>query len=247
MAQEGKLGRNRIAHELSLSQGSVSNILKVWRDGNFDILTLAKPIATEPSLEEQMAEKEIELAELSMNIDSEMLHLEELKKSAEDFAVIKAEMAAAGIGGPDSPKFINVLRTFKECGYSTSRILEASAEVMELEDARENIKQQKQEIEKEREVLDRKLEEIDDPYAFQTVINTLGINLDQLKSAITHLISLEQMGIGVEQIVGICRNLHQNQICRQQWERGSEWNTQGYRSTNNGSVSQEYGYGSPGD
>ena len=38
-------------------------------------------------------------------------------------------------------------------------------------------------LNKQQEILDRKLEEIDDPYTFQTVINTLGINLDQLKSA----------------------------------------------------------------
>jgi len=34
-------------------------------------------------------------------------------------------------------------------------------------------------LNKQQEILDRKLEEIDDPYTFQTVINTLGINLDQ--------------------------------------------------------------------
>jgi len=42
------------------------------------------------------------------------------------------------------------------------------------------------------------------------------------------------MGIGVEQIVGICRNLRQNQIRRQQWERGQEWNAQYMNQRNNG-------------
>ena len=89
---------------------------------------------------------------------------------------------------------------------------------------------------------------LDDPYAFQIVINTLGINLDQLKSAITHLISLEQMGIGVEQIVGICRNLRQYQIRRQQWERGQEWNAQYMNQRNNGhgGQGQNQGYNNYG-
>src|SRR5215831_17399142 len=159
MARQGK-GRNEIAYELSLSDirvssGSVSNILKEWRNGNSDITTLTKPIATEPSLEGQISEKEIELAELRTNMDAEELHLEELKKSAEDFAIIKAEMAAgAGIRGPDSAKFSSVIQAFEECGYSSTKIMEVFAEIIDIKDAREDVKRKQKEVEEQREVLD---------------------------------------------------------------------------------------------
>ena len=236
MAQEGKLGRNRIAHELSLSQGSVSNILKVWRDGNFDIITLAKPIATEPSLEGQISEKEIELAELRMNIDAEELHLEELKKSAEDFAVIKAEMAAAGIGGPDSAKFSSVIQAFKECGYSPTKIMEVFAEIIDIKDAREDVKRKQKEVEEQREILDRKLE-------------ALGFgDMEKLTQTVAALTTLSQYGIDCDKIISISTNLSNYQLRRQQWERkarGDEWNAQGYANDNNGhqqGYNYNYGY-----
>src|SRR5262249_39179532 len=146
----------------------------------------------------ELSQLEIEVAELRKDIDFENNTLEELKKMTQDFAVVKAEMAKVGIGGPDSAQFVNVIHEFRKYGYSPTKIMKVFAEIIDIKHAREELKRQRKEVEEQREVLDRKLEEIDDPYAFQIVINTLGINLDQLKSAITHLISLEQMGIGVE-------------------------------------------------
>ena len=212
MARQGK-GRNEIAYELSLSDirvssGSVSNILKEWRNGNSDITTLTKPIATEPSLEGQISEKEIELAELRMNIDAEELHLEELKKSAEDFAVIKAEMAAAaGIGGPDSAKFSSVIQAFKECGYSPTKIMEVFAEIIDIKDAREDVKRKQKEVEEQREVLDRRLEE-------------MGFgDLEKLTQTVAALTTLSQYGIDCDKIISISTNLSNYQLRRQQWER----------------------------
>jgi|SRR5215469_2318247 len=65
-----------------------------------------------------------------MSIDSERLRLEELKKAAQDFAVVKSEM-----GGPDSVQFINVIRIFQKYGYSPSKIMEAFAEVIEIRES----------------------------------------------------------------------------------------------------------------
>lgn len=131
---------------------------------------------------------EVELAEIRKEIDSEKSYLNELKKSTDNFAVIRQEMAAGGISGPDGS---SVIQVFKEFGYSTSRILEASAKVMELKDISEKIKQQKQEID----------EQTDNNRHLETMLGTLGLGIDQLKSAITSLMTLEQMGVSLDQIV----------------------------------------------
>ena len=111
--------------------------------------------------------------------------------------------------------------------------MEAFAEVIEIRDAREDIKQQKKEIEEQREILDRRLEEIG-----------LG-DFDRLRQVVVALMTLEQMGIGVEQIVSIVHNMGLEQTRRQERKPRAGWDTAGYINENNGH-SQEYGYNDQG-
>jgi len=137
---------------------------------------------------------------------------------AQDFTGVKQEMAAAGMGGPDSIQFINVIRAFREYGYSPSKILNAFAEV---EEAREDIKQQKQE---QRQVLDIRLED-------------LGFgDFEKLTQTVAALIMLAQYGIDCDKIISISQNLRQHREERRTL-------TDAYSGSDNNGGRYGYGYG----
>ena len=192
----------------------------------------------EKSVNQKRAEKdslEIEIAELRRDIDSEKLQLEELQRAAQDFDMVKQEMARCGIS--DSSRLLNTVAIFKKYNYSPNAIMNAFAEVQDVIAEKKSIKQLKREIDEQKEVIDRRLEE-------------LGFgDFDKLKEILLSLMTLESFGIGVEQIVGISRNLHQHQIRRQQWRPSSSqgWDAGFINDSNgHGSWSQEYGYNGNG-
>lgn len=151
-----------------------------------------------------------------------------MKKAVEDFDIVKKEMAKAGIE-PDSPRFLNVITAFKKYNYNCGDILLAFAEIIDINKASEKIKRERQEINKQKQTLDRRLEETNNERAFQTILNTLGIGLGQLKEMLISLMSLEQQGVPLDQIVTLSRTLYQNR--QKQWERRGR---DGYKSNNNG-------------
>ena len=233
MAQKGN-GRNQIVYELSLanikvSSGSVSNILKEWKNQSvivdsieikndqmletssscpktnetFTSNTQVPEQQQQSELEEQMKTKRDELSQLEI----EELHLEELKRMAQDFAVVKQEMIEADMGGPDSAQFVNVIHEFRKYGYSPTKIMKVFAEIIDIKHAREELKRQRKEVEEQREVLDRKLEE-------------MGFgDLEKLTQTVAVLTTLSQYGIDCDKIISISTNLSNYQLRRQQWER----------------------------
>ena len=135
----------------------------------------------------------------------------------QDFTAVKAEMAAVGLGdggGLDVSQVRNVIRAFQKYGYSLSKILNAFAEVIEIKDAREDIKQQKQEIEEQRKVLDRRLED-------------LGFgDFEKPTQTVAALMTLTQYGIGFDKIISISQGLRRQQ---------QQWGMQEHASNLNGS------------
>lgn len=137
-------------------------------------------------------------------------------------------MASCGISGPDSIQFRNVIDEFRKYGYSASKIMEAFVEVIEINDARDEIRRQKQEIEEQREILDKNLEEIG-----------FG-DMEQLKQVVASLITLAGYGILQEKIISICRNLYSNtNRLNNNWSRPGNWDA-GFVNDNNGHGSQGY-------
>jgi hypothetical protein len=270
---EGK-GRNEIAESAGVkeyaSSGTVSSVIKKYQDQNLSKsdgtapshpslktvahetfakskqvhelqtpettvdLTIEQSIELEKSVNQKRAEKdslEIEIAELRRDIDSEKLQLEELQKAAQDFDAVKQELARCGISDPS--RLHNTVAIFKKYNYSPNAIMNAFAEVQDVIAEKKSIQQLKREIDEQKEVLDRRLEE-------------LGFgDFDKLKEILVSLMTLESFGIGVEEIVGISRNLHQHQIRRQQWGPSSSqgWDDAGFINDSNGhgSWGQEYG------
>jgi len=292
------MGRNQIAKDLDISQGSVSNILGAFKRGveegeyesirefvihckkegfssiadfkqalriksylerlgldvrdkedaieNFisslaiqpdpaKLIEVAGRLANSNSdlpldeLEEQINTKRAERDVLETQKEALLTEIEERrrtldadKKAAEDFLVVKEEMDKCGISGPDSTRFLSVIHTFQKYGYDPSKIMNAFAEVIEVQD----INRLKLEVENNQHVLDTRLEELG-----------LG-DFEQLRQVIAALMTLENFGISQEKIIGLCRNLDLSRLRRQEWQRGREWGN--WTQENNGG--QEYGY-----
>jgi hypothetical protein len=134
------------------------------------------------------AEKEI----LQKEIEEERKTLKELKKMAEDFLMAKGEMNKCGISGSDPSRFLNVIRTFQKYKYDCSKIINAFTEALEVVD----IKRLKEETDQQQNFINIKLEELG-----------LG-DFSQLKQVVISLMTLESMGMSLDQIVGLARNLH---------------------------------------
>ena len=62
-----------------------------------------------------------------------------------------------------------------------------------MDEQKEEIAQQQQEIDKQKKVLERRLEETNNERAFRTIINTLGIGPEEVKRILIREMSSEQM------------------------------------------------------
>jgi len=102
-------------------------------------------------------------------------------------------MAAAGMGGPDSIQFMNVIRAFQKYGYSTSKIMGVFAEIIDVEDAREEIKEEKRLLEEQRKV--------------HGGPSDLGFDFDfeKFTQTLAALMTLAQYGVDCDKIISISR------------------------------------------
>jgi len=111
-----------------------------------------------------------------------------------------------------------VIQAFKECGYSPTKIMEVFAEIIDIKDAREDVKRKQKEVEEQQEILDRKLE-------------ALGFgDMEKLTQTVAALTTLSQYGIDCDKIISISTNLSNYQLRR---KARDGWNAQGYVNDNN--------------
>jgi len=88
----------------------------------------------------------------------------------------------------------------------------------------------KLEIDEQKKVIEEKLEQ-------------LGFgDFQKLRSSIAAVITLDELGISQEKIIGICRNLYSDSNrFRKDWSRSRNWDA-GFVNDNNGHFDQGYGY-----
>jgi hypothetical protein len=165
-----------------------------------DTHQLQANIETITNIEER---RQVEMSALEeqykiLQIQKEQL-LIEIEEGRKILDALKDEMSRCGIESTDSPRFLNVVNTFRQYGYDPSKIMNALIEVVEIEDARNDIKL-KLEVENDRKILDEKLE-------------NLGLgDLEQLKQIIVSIMTLESFGVGIDQIINLCKSCRlQNQ------------------------------------
>jgi len=179
-----------------------------------------------PELEERIKTRQAELSTIRYEIERLKKEEQEIREliatiDKDSFLELKGEMAKAGIEPTDSPRFLSVIHTFRKYGYDPSKIMDAFAEVIEVRD----VKRLKQETNNNQRT-------------FDTMLSTLGLgDFEQLKKVIVALMTLENFGVGVEQIVGIARSFDLDRVRRQQWERhaqGRKWGDRDIPENNGG-------------
>jgi hypothetical protein len=173
---------------------------------------------------------------LQKQIEENRMILKADKKAAENFSVVKTEMTKAGIELTDLSGFLGVMTAFRKYNYDCGNILMAFSDIQDIVIERKNIERLKAEARNNQK-------------AFQKMLDTLGVNLDGLKKLFVSLMSLEQQGISLDEIVNLSRTVsnHLNQIRRQNWERNAQdgW-AQDVNVNNEGGgqdYDQGYGYG----
>jgi hypothetical protein len=134
-----------------------------------------------------------ELRYIEDRIDEGYRIIDAYKKIAADFSVVKQEMADAGMTFTDSILFKSIVGIFKKHNYSSAKIMRKFAELSRMDEQKEEIAQQQQEIDKQKKVLERRLEETNNERAFRTIINTLGIGPEEVKRILIREMSSEQM------------------------------------------------------
>ena len=130
-------------------------------------------------LEERVRQRQTELEALSVEI--ERLKKEEqearelvanISSDKDNFLELKSEMDKCGIGGPDSPRFLSVIQTFRKYGYDPSKIMNAFIEV-------EDVKRLKQEADSKCRTLDARMEEVKDTLPWAKQMHDLGVSFEQ--------------------------------------------------------------------
>jgi hypothetical protein len=121
--------------------------------------------------------------------------LMEIEEGRKMLDTLKDEMSRCGIKSTTDPaRFLNIVNTFQRYGYDPSKIMNTFTEMVEIEDARNDTKRLKLEVENDRRILDEKLE-------------NLGLgDLHQLKQVIISIMTLESFGVGIDQIINLCRS-----------------------------------------
>jgi hypothetical protein len=154
-------------------------------NGQLESITLSN---VEDPLLGQLTDLEVKKASLLKQIEDSQRILEDNKKAADDFLIVKEEMVKCGIEA-DSADFIKVIRIFRKFGHDPSKIMNTFLEIQDVAMEKERIKSLKEETDHKLSVLRRKLEEIG-----------LG-DFQKLKQIVVSLMTLETYGIGIEQII----------------------------------------------
>jgi hypothetical protein len=188
-------------------------------------LQIEEKIRQKEQIEKDVVALEAQKKTLLAEIEEGHRMLDVEKKATQDFAVVKSEMAEAGI---EPSRFLNVINTFKKYNYDCGKIMLTFADIQDIVAEKNNVRRLKQEVDNNQR-------------AFDNMLSSLGINLDDLKRLFISLMSLEQQGVSLDQIVGLSRTNHFDQI--RHWEhRGRGWDQ------DNGGEGQDqgYNYGYPG-
>jgi hypothetical protein len=154
-------------------------------NGQLESITLSN---VEDPLLGQLTDLEVKKASLLKQIEDSQRIMEDNKKAADDFLIVKEEMVKCGIEA-DSADFIKVIRIFRKFGHDPSKIMNTFLEIQDVAMEKERIKSLKEETDHKLSVLRRKLEEIG-----------LG-DFQKLKQIVVSLMTLETYGIGIEQII----------------------------------------------
>jgi hypothetical protein len=119
--------------------------------------------------EKEMLQREID--EKRTMLDGVDEDVESRTKLLEEYAQMKAEMRKCGIGPEDPKRFSNVMKVLQRDNYDCSKILSAFAEI-------EDSKKLRQEMDNDRQNLEARLEEVKDtlPFAEQLLQYGVGIN-----------------------------------------------------------------------
>ena len=166
------------------------NSTSVW---NLSVEIEEKTRQKKKQTENDIVILDAELRYIEDRIDEGYRVIDTYKKIAADFSVVKQEMADAGMTFTDSILFKSIVGIFKKHNYSSAKIMRKFAELSRMDEQKEEIAQQQQEIDKQKKVLERRLEETNNERAFRTIINTLGIGPEEVKRILIREMSLEQM------------------------------------------------------
>jgi hypothetical protein len=142
-------------------------------------------VKTKQALEAEKLQLQTQVEEARRTLDVE-------KKTAEDFQSIKKEISDCGIDITDSTRFLAVVNSFKKYNYDCGKIMLAFADIRDIESEKKHLEQLKEEADKNENVV-------------KAMIGTLGIGIDDLKKAIVSLMTLEDYGVGVEEILKLVR------------------------------------------
>jgi hypothetical protein len=93
------------------------------------------------------------------------------KKATEEYREVKAEMNRCSIIPSDSPRFLNVIRTFRRYGYA-SAIMNAFIEV-------QDVKRLKQETDSKGRALDARMEEVKETLPWARQMLELGVSFEE--------------------------------------------------------------------
>jgi hypothetical protein len=149
------------------------------------------------------------------------------RKTVEDFNSVKTEIRKYGfdILG-DSKKFLDTLAVFKRFSFDVSKMVETFLKVQDIVAEKEKLEQVRQEITRERQILDEKLEQIG-----------CG-NFERLRKTVAALMTFEEFGITQEMIINLYHRGPQG--LRQQQSRRAQdgWDAQYINQRNNGGGGQ---------
>jgi len=137
-------------------------------------------------LEERVRQRQIELEVLSLEI--ERLKKEEqesrelvanISSDKDSFLELKSEMDNCGVGGPDSPRFLSVIHTFRKYGYDPSKIMNAFIEIQDVRGLRQELLKLREETENNRRALATKMEEVKETLPWAKQMHDLGVSFEQ--------------------------------------------------------------------
>ncbi|MGC2681585.1 MAG: hypothetical protein WA323_06925, partial [Candidatus Nitrosopolaris sp.] len=130
----------------------------------------------EEHVKELMAEKETlqrEIDEKRAILDGVDEDVESRTKLLEEYAQMKAEMRRYGIGPEDPKRFSRLIQTLQRGDYDCSKILSAFAEI-------EDTKKLRQEVDNNRQNLEARLEEVKDTLPFAEQLSQYGVDINEV-------------------------------------------------------------------
>jgi hypothetical protein len=231
MSQQEKKGRNQISYELNLSQGSVSNILKEWRESKDQTASLSQinsTISTNIPLNTNVSssllnESYIDSAdtpyqesyptvEVSQQPEEHIKHIHDLeatkdllqKQIEERKVILEANQKAAA-------DFLTVKEEMAKCGIEDGSVVIQTFRKHGHDPSKiSNLFLEIQDVVIEKERIKRLKEETNHKLrVLHTKLEQIGLgDFESLRRVVVAIMTLETYGIGVEQIISYYHNQH---------------------------------------